>query len=145
MLHANHTVREAGKRSALHQRCLKRQQKKLAAVSLLFVRQQRGEQHTQIVVSRPYADALYFGCLGIVVNGRFVGHGKEHIAQMCRAFLAKECRVLGSFGELHRVWHGQQMLHLVQLLVNIDEPALFHADVVQKYVRIQAWPPFCSN
>ena len=36
MLHANHTVREAGKRSALHQCSLKRQQKKLAAVPLLL-------------------------------------------------------------------------------------------------------------
>ena len=145
MLHANHTVREAGKRSALHQCSLKRQQKKLAAVPLLFVRQQRGEQHTQIVVSRPYTDALYFGRLGIVVNGRFVGHGKEHIAQMCRAFLAEKRYTLGGFGKLHRVRRRQQMLHFVQLFVNVDEPALFQADTIQKYVRIQAQPPFCSS
>lgn len=64
---------------------------------------------------------------------------------MRRAFLAEECRTLGSFGKLHWVGYGQQMLHLVQFLVDVDEPALFQADAIQKYVRIQVRPPFCSS
>ena len=51
----------------------------------------------------------------------------------------------GSFGKLHRVGHRQQMLHFVQLFVNVDESALLQADTIQKYVRIQARPPFCSS
>lgn len=64
---------------------------------------------------------------------------------MCRAFLTEECRTLGSFGKLHWVGYGQQMLHLVQFLVDVDEPALFQADAIQKYVRIQVRPPLCSS
>ena len=45
------------------------------------------------------------------------------------------------------VWvgYGQQMLHLVQFLVDVDEPALLQTDTVQEYVRIQVRPPFCSS
>ena len=64
---------------------------------------------------------------------------------MSRAFLAENRRTLGSFGKLHRVGRGQQMFHLVQFFVDIDEPALLQTDAVQKYVRIQARPPFCSS
>ena len=64
---------------------------------------------------------------------------------MRRAFLAEKCCTLGSFGKLHRVGYGQQMLHLVQLFVNVDESALLQADTIQKYVRIQVRPPFCSS
>ena len=134
-----------GKRPALHQCRLKRQQKKLTAIALLFIRQQRGEQHTQVVGICPHADALYFGCLGVVIDWRLVRYGEEHIAQMRRAFLAEKCRTLRSFGKLHRVGHRQQMLHFVQLFVNVDESALLQADTIQKYVRIQARPPFCSS
>ena len=70
---------------------------------------------------------------------------KEHIAQMCRAFLAEKRCTLGGFGKLHRVRHRQQMLHLIQLFVNVDESALFQADTIQKYVRIQVRSPFCSS
>lgn len=145
MFHANHAVGEVRKWPALHQRRLKRQQKKLAAVPLLFIRQQRREQHTQVVGVCPHTDAMYFGCLGVVIDWRLVGDGKEHIAQMRRAFLTENRRTLGSFGKLHWVGYGQQMLHLVQFLVDVDEPALLQADAVQKYVRIQARPPFCSS
>lgn len=64
---------------------------------------------------------------------------------MSRAFLTENRRALGSFGELHWVGHGQKMLHLVQFFVDVDEPALLQTDAVQKYVRIQARPPFCSS
>ena len=145
MLHANHAIGEMGKWSALHQCRLQWQQKEFTAVPLLFIRQKRREQNSQIIIRCPHADALHLGCLGIVVDRRLVRYGEEHIAQMRRAFLAEKCRTLRSFGELHRVGHGQQVLHLVQLLVDIDEPALLQADAVQKYVRIQAQPPFCSS
>ena len=64
---------------------------------------------------------------------------------MRRAFLTEKCRALGSFGKLHWVRSGQEMLHLVQFLVDVDESTLLQADAVQKYVRIQVRPPFCSS
>lgn len=124
MLHTNHTVGKVGKWFALHQRCLKWQQKKFAAVALLFIRQQRGEQHTQIIIRCPHANPLCLGRLGVVIDWRLVGHGKEHITQMRRAFLAEKRRTLGGFGKLHWVGYGQQMLHLVQFLVDVDESTL---------------------
>lgn len=38
-----------------------------------------------------------------------------------------------------------KMLHLVQFLVDVDESTLLQADTVQKCVRIQVRPPFCSS
>lgn len=43
---------------------------------------------------------------------------------MRRAFLAEKRRTLGGFGKLHWVGYGQQMLHLVQFLVDVDESTL---------------------
>ena len=89
------------------------EQKEFTAVPLLFVRQKRREQNSQIIIRCPHADALHLGCLGVVINRRLVRHRKEHIAQTRRAFLTEKCRALGRFGKLRRVGRGQQMFHLV--------------------------------